>query len=184
MKRLQRAVILAELAHKMDQHGSWCGETHIQKAAYFLQELVLVPTQYRFILYKHGPFSFDLRDEITEFRAYELFRREPRPVPYGPSLRPTTNAEELKSRFCKTLARFSKHIDFVAEALDGKGVAELERLATALYVTREMPAESLEARAKRIHALKRHVSPELALSAVSEVDEMRREAENLVVKVA
>jgi hypothetical protein len=179
MKRLQRAVLLAELAEKIRRHGSWCGETHIQKAVYFVQELVMVPTGYGFILYKHGPFSFDLRDEITEFRAYELFRLEPRRVPYGPTLRPTSNAEELKKRFPNTLNKFSTRIAFVAEALDGKSVAELERLATALYVTREMGTEDAKDRAQKIHSLKPHVSFDLALNSVREVDEMERQVEKL-----
>ncbi len=180
MKRLQKASILADLAERMRDHGSWCGETHIQKAVYFLQELLKVPLGYRYMLYKHGPFSFDLRDEITELRVYELFRLETRPVPYGPSLRPTKNAEELKSRFPKTLNNYEGHLDFVAKELDGKGVADLERLATALYVSLESKNGGEESRAKQIHALKPHVSLDSALNAVKEVAAMRQKAEKLV----
>src|SRR2546426_11157696 len=35
----------------------------------------------------------------------------------------------------KTLEKYDDSISFVAEKLGGKGVADLERLATALYVT-------------------------------------------------
>ncbi len=184
MKRLQRAVILAELADRMRKHGSWCGETHLQKAVYFLQELLKVPLEYGYILYKHGPFSFDLRDEITELRAYELFRLEPRPIPYGPSLAPTQNAEDLKTRFTKTLNDYREHLVFVAEALGNKGVADLERLATALYVTIEAKNGGNKARADRIHSLKPHVTLESALEAVKEVDEMRETAKKLVSEPA
>ena len=180
MKRLQKAAILADLAKRMRDHGSWCGETHLQKAVYFLQELLKVPLGYGYILYKHGPFSFDLRDEITELRVYELFRLETRPVPYGPSLRPTDNAEELKSRFPKTLDNYNKHLAFIAEALDGKRVAELERMATALFVSLEAENGEPEARARHIHALKPHVSLDLALKAVKEIDIVRKKAEKLI----
>ena len=180
MKRLQKAAILTDLAERMRDHGSWCGETHIQKAVYFLQELLRVPLGYGYILYKHGPFSFDLRDEITELRVYELFRLETRPVPYGPSLRPTTNAEELKSRYPTTLNNYSKRLAFVAEALDGKGVADLERLATALFVSLTAKDVDPEARARHLHDLKPHVSLDSALKAVKEVDAMRQEAEKLI----
>jgi len=179
MKRLQKAVILAELADKMMHYGSWCGETHIQKAVYFLQDLLKVPLDYRYILYKHGPFSFDLRDEITELRVYELFRLEPRPIPYGPSLRPTANAEELKSYYPRILHKYSVHLNFVAARLDGKGVAELERLATALWVTLESDEASQEARVHRISELKPHVLKEHALAAVRELDDMIRVARSL-----
>jgi uncharacterized protein YwgA len=184
MKRLQRAVILAELADLMKKHDSWCGETHIQKAVYFLQELLNVPLEYGYILYKHGPFSFDLRDEITELRAYELFRLEPRPIPYGPSLATTQNAKKMKSLFLKTLNRYEKRLAFVAETLGDRGVADLERLATALYVTIEAKKGGNKARAERIHTLKPHVTIESALEAVKEVDEMRETAEKLVSEPA
>jgi uncharacterized protein YwgA len=181
MTRLQKAAILSDLADRMRDYGSWCGETHIQKAVYFLQELLKVPLDYSFMLYKHGPFSFDLRDEITELRVYELFRLEPKPIPYGPSLRPTRNAQELKSRFLKTLNNYSKRLAFVAEALDDKGVADLERLATALYVSLEIENGGAEVRAKRIRALKPHVSLDSALKAVQDVDALRQAAEKLIV---
>ena len=129
------AAILTDPSERMRDHGSWCGETHIQKAVYFLRELLRVPLGYGFILYKHGPFSFDLRNEITGLWVYELLRLETKPVPYGPSLRPSTNAQKLKRRFPKTLNNYSKRLAFVAEALDGKGVADLERLATAPFVS-------------------------------------------------
>jgi len=139
-----------------------------------------VPLGYGYILYKHGPFSFDLRDEITELRVYELFRLETRPVPYGPSLRPTTNAEELKSRFPKTLNNYSKHLAFVAETLDGKEVADLERLANALFVSLTNKDVEPEVRARHLHDLKPHVSLDSALKAVNEVDAMRQKAEKRI----
>ncbi|MGO9122202.1 MAG: hypothetical protein ACLQPD_31895 [Desulfomonilaceae bacterium] len=180
MKRLQKAVILAELADKMWAHGSWCGETHIQKAVYLLQELFKVPLEYYYLLYKHGPFSFDLRDEITELRIDDLFRLEPRSMPYGPSLRPTKNAEELKGRFPKTLNRYRKRLEYVAEALDGKGVVDLERLATALYVSREIKQGQQKFRAEQICNLKPHITSDSALDAIKQVDAMRQEVKNLV----
>jgi hypothetical protein len=61
------------------------GETHMQKATFFLQELIKVPLGFEFLLYKHGPFSFDLRDELTFMRAQGFLRLEPQ-YPYGPTL--------------------------------------------------------------------------------------------------
>jgi uncharacterized protein YwgA len=60
MDRLRRAAILTRLIEQLRNGGSWCGETHVQKATFFLQELLNVPLSLDFILYKHGPFSFDL----------------------------------------------------------------------------------------------------------------------------
>lgn len=182
MNRLQKAAVLAKLVEKMRDSGSWCGETHVQKAAYFLQALLEVPTDYLFILYKHGPFSFDLRDEITDLRAYELFQLKPQRPPYGPRLSPTPNMKNVQERFPKTLEKLEKQIDFVAKELDGKGVAELERLATALYVTRLLSTDDVRKRAKEIRSLKPHVTKDLALEAVREFDRLRKAAVPFIFK--
>ena len=40
LKRMQRDAVLLSLMNEMRAKGSWCGETHVQKSAYFLQELL------------------------------------------------------------------------------------------------------------------------------------------------
>lgn len=180
MNQTKRSVILTELAKKLLAGGSWCGETHIQKATYFIQELLGVPTEYHFILYKHGPYSFDLHHELVDFRAARLFRLQAMP-PYGPSLVPTEVAEEIRARFPRTLKRYQRQIDFVASRLAEKTVAELERIATALYVTRKEGLRLPEDRARSIHHLKPHVSFVQALAAVTEIDKMETAAQGLVI---
>lgn len=182
MDRMKRAVIVTELADRLRSAGSWCGETHMQKAVYFLQELLKVPMGYNFILYKHGPFSFDLRHELAELRADRLLQLRAFP-PYGPSLLSTHAAEQLKNGFPQTLRRYNEQIDFVSNHLGKKGVAELERLATALYVTRNAGLRSSEDRAKHIHKLKPHVRLDLALDAVSQTDGFAEKAECLTAAI-
>ena len=53
-------------ADALRARGSACGESHIQRTAFFLQQLTLVPLGLAFRLWKHGPYSFDLKDEISE----------------------------------------------------------------------------------------------------------------------
>jgi hypothetical protein len=154
----------------MREHGSWCGETHVQKAAVFLQDLLRVPLEFEFILYKHGPFSFDLRDELTSLRADELIKLEPQ-RPYGPRIVTTERAKYIQDIYPKTVNEYEKSISFVAGKLGSKGVADLERLATALYVTkRERVGVSVQARAEKLSELKPHVGLEEAKAAITEVD--------------
>ena len=72
MNRLAQQAILSGLATRLGSRGSWVGETHLQKAAYLLSQLRGVDFDFDFILYKHGPFSFELRDELALMtpRAY------------------------------------------------------------------------------------------------------------------
>ena len=38
MKKLQRDAVLLSLINEMKEKGSWCGETHIQKATSLLRD--------------------------------------------------------------------------------------------------------------------------------------------------
>jgi hypothetical protein len=177
MNRLQKAAVLTELADQLHRQGSWCGETHLQKATYILQDLLCVPLEFCFMLYKHGPFSFDLRDELTALRADGLLEIRPQPYPYGPSLLPTVSSAQLRGRYLVTLGRYRQAVGFVARTFGGRGVSELERLATAWYVTREVQgAATVEDRARRLHELKPHVAFIEAKEAVAEVGRIEGDA--------
>lgn len=171
MDRLQRRALLSGLADNLRQKGSWCGETHLQKATYFLQKLKKVPAGFDFLLYKHGPFSFDLRDELTAMRSDGLLDLRAQ-WPYGPSLIPTEESAELREQYSRTMQKYKKQLQFVADQLRNRNVSELERLATALYLTMEESQRSVTQRAKRLHALKPHVGVDDAAKAVQEIDEI------------
>jgi uncharacterized protein YwgA len=171
MKRLSKCALILALLEKLKKNGSWCGETHIQKASYFLKEFAGIPIDYDFIFYKHGPFSFDLRDELTAMRADGLMDLRPR-NPYGATLEITEEGNDLMKRFPNTISRFQQKIDFVAGELGGKGVSDLEKLATALFVIKNEPDRSEGDRADRIHELKPHVTVLEAQLAIRAVEKM------------
>ncbi len=135
-----------------------------------------MPLGFDFIHYKNGPFSFDLRDELTSLRADDLLTLQPQAIPYGPRLAPTPNAAALATRFPKTVAKYSHAVAFIAERLGGRGVNGLESLATAVYVTRKQPGEGPEGRAAALVELKPHIPSEDALAAVREADALLAEA--------
>ncbi len=171
MKRLQRAAVLLSLIEKLRSEGSWCGETHVQKATYFLEELLGVPLGFDFTLYKHGPYSFDLSDEITALRADRLLKLDPQPYLYGPHIIPGDESGQVKRQYPSTIEEYSWPTTFVAKKLGRMNVADLERVATALYVIRDPNvAPDVDAQAQRIHELKPHVMLEAAYEAVKLVD--------------
>jgi uncharacterized protein YwgA len=177
MDRLQRAAILTELMDRLRAAGSWCGETHMQKAVYFLQEAFEVPLGYEYIFYKYGPYSFDLTEDLTALRADYLIEWNHRSPGYGPSLIPTSWSDQLRQRYPKTLEKYRPAIQSVSQALGRKDVKELEKLATALYVTRQAGAPSdVDSRARRLCELKLHVSLEESQAAVEEVDQICQRA--------
>ncbi len=174
MDKHQREALLVRLAGQLRANDSWCGETHIQKAAFFLQEMTGVPLQYDFILYKHGPFSFDLRDEIRELVAYQLLDLQAQEPPYGPRLAPNDRGEALATSHSQVASEFARNIEHVAETLGDQGAAELEKLGTALWYVVHGNGATLEAKAAKIHDRKPHISVEKAEEALNQIEELRQ----------
>ena len=175
MNKLKRMALIGLLTKRFKESHSWCGETHVQKAIYFLQELLEVPLNYEFVLYKFGPFSFALRDDLSECVACELIDVVPNDYPYGclygPRLRPTPHVENLMSKFPKTLQKYASQVNCVTNWLGPKDASELERLSTALYVLKKRPdlAENEKGWIDEVHRLKPHQSKEEISQAVKEL---------------
>lgn len=175
MERLNRAAIISQLIGRLREAGSWSGETHVQKAVYLMQDLLEVPTDYHFILYKHGPYSFDLSDELTSLRGDELLELQSQAPPYGPRYAVTALGRKLRMAYPKTLSRYECAINGVAAAIGSQTIGELERLATALFVTKRLADQhsgSLKSRAALLNKLKPHVSIETATNVVEKVDSL------------
>lgn len=178
MKPMARAAVMARLRDMLDERGSWAGETHLQKASFFLQEGTGVPLEFDFLLYKFGPFSFDLRDELASYRGKQLMGLKVQGQ-YGPRLTATPEGHALLERFPKTLDRFDPQIRAVADFLGAKGVGELERLGTALLFQRQNPHLDDDAIARLICEVKPHVSYASAVTSSAQVREFLDNVEEL-----
>jgi len=175
MERLERQALLLQVLERLSEQGSWCGETHLQKCVFFLQRGLHVPFDFDFVLYKHGPFSFDLRTTLGEMTGNLLLEVKQQPYPYGPSLGPGPSSQVLLSQFAAPLSRFATAIDFVAQRFAKANVVTLERLSTALFILQESPEASDDEAAKRITTIKPHISDESAREAVEEVRAILKE---------
>ena len=159
-------------------NGSWCGETHVQKTLFMCQELFGVRSDFKFILYKHGPYSFQLSEHLQGLIADDLIHVRSRP-PYGPSLELSEDVSALYRAVASDL-NLSRKLDFIAAKLGRKGVADLERLATAVYVNEKHSTHlPVERRASLLISLKPHVSSESARSAFLEVEQIARESQRV-----
>jgi len=178
MKKTTKKAVLLKLMKSLRQHGSWCGETHVQKAVYFLQQATKVPAEFDFILYKHGPFSFDLCEELTLMQADGLLEVINQ-YHYGASISVSKRGESFLKLFPKTVSKFENKIEYIAEDFGKKGVAELERLSTALYVTGEEEHQGFIDRANLLNKLKPHIPVQSAMEAVKEIDQIVKKAPNV-----
>lgn len=179
MERLKRSAIVLSLIEHLREKGCWCGETHIQKTTFFLQKLLNAPLGFNFILYKHGPYSFDLSDELMAMRADMLVQLKSQ-QPYGPSYVPGPTSEQLKRLFPKTLREYESKVCFVANQLAKYGVADLERIATAFYIANENETDTPQQKATKINKIKPHISMQEALKALETESKLTTQAKELL----
>ena len=171
MTRTKKLAVVAVLTTKLREKGSWGGETHVQKAVYFLQELLGIPTGFEFVLYKHGPFSFDLRDTIGMMKAEGMLELQQRPYPYGPSLMVPSRQQNLLLRQMFQ-EKYSDGVEFIAAELAELRVSKLEELATGLYMKRQHPMETEVFQARRVIMTKPHILFEDAVASIQAVKAM------------
>ena len=168
---IERWAIIAKLVDRMRSDGGWSGETHIQKAVCFLNSLLKVPASYNFLLYKHGPYSFDLHDDLGKMKANRILDIEPQ-RPYGPSFGLGALGAESIRRGEKAVRKFESQISFVCDSLGGNDVRTLERYATALYVKLKNPGLASTELAGIVTELKPHIDQDSAREAVESVTKL------------
>ena len=64
--------LVGRVVEILGEMHSWCGETHIQKTAYVAKVIKNVPFESKFILYKHGPYSFDMNGVLNHMRSQNI----------------------------------------------------------------------------------------------------------------
>lgn len=173
MNDLQRSAIVATLVKECQARHAFCGETMIQKSVFFLQELMKVPLRFDFQLYIYGPFSFELQRHVSSMMADDMIAV--RPLEYGSTFEPGEQVSYLERHSAATIAAYREAVDFVVKHLAGRGVKQLERVATALYFTVATNDLSMDERAAKICEVKPHITREEARKAVEEVDRWRME---------
>ena len=138
MDRLSRAGHPHPLGERAACGRNWCGETHIQKAVYLLKPSWASPRTSGLFFYKHGPYSFDLANELTGLRGDQLLALEVE-APYGPHLCADPASERLEVERKQMIARFADHLRYVAPVMGDRTIAQLERLGTAFTSPSKRP---------------------------------------------
>jgi uncharacterized protein YwgA len=173
MNDLQRSAIVATLIKECRARKAFCGETMVQKSVFVLQELLDVPLKFDFALYIYGPFSFELQQHLWSMMADDML--VVRPMEYGSTFETGEQVAYLEKHNAAPIQQHRGAIDFVLERLAGRGVKQLERLATALYFTKTSGETSVDGRAAMIREVKPHITADEARKAVEEVDRWRNE---------
>jgi uncharacterized protein YwgA len=161
--------ILGRVVERVEEQKRFCGETLLQKSAYFLKEMFGAPISAPFRIYYYGPFSFDLRETLSTMEGLDVVQTVPHE--WGATYRIGRRYRQVKERFPKTLRQLEPAIDWVMHELAPLGVKELEPLATALFLKRERPDANDQTLAATLHEIKPHVSVDAARVALQKVGE-------------
>jgi uncharacterized protein YwgA len=142
---------------------------------FILQDIAKANFGYKFIIYKHGPYSFDLSNELTEMRASGILELSFLKDGYGPSVRVTEFGERVFNVNKENVEKYDPAAQFLAEWFSASDVRHLERIATAYFVTAKNPRDPAIERARKLNSLKPHVDMQTAEQAMRIVDEKRQE---------
>jgi hypothetical protein len=179
-----RCALVVELAKNLRRRGSWCGETHLQKALYILQDISKSNFGYKFVIYKHGPYSFELNNELAAMRSTNILEFQFPREGYGPSIAPTKFGERIYDVNAENIRKYAPVVEFLADWFATSDVRHLEKVATAYFVTMKNPRLSSIERAKKLNSLKPHVDIHAAEEAVRIVDAKRLEAKDQFKEIA
>ncbi len=181
MDQIEFEAVVITLIDELKKRGSWSGITHLQKTLFFLQDMMKIPLGHDFVLYKHGPYSFDLQPAVNAMLANQILNYEIREPDFGASFVRGDNCKVVFTRETESLIEQCRpRIEFVAEKLANKNVSQLERIATAFLVYDREGLDDDEAVAWRINQLKPHVSIEKAKEAIIEAKKILTEAQLLI----
>lgn len=160
----QYAICLC-LVKALSERGSWCGETHIQKSSYVMQTLRRRKPVWDFVLYKHGPYSFDLHSTVDELHQMDFLTFIVQP-PYGPQIRLSENGKSLLEKLDTKASEYKEDVEKVARLLADKGVQQLEKIGTALLLSEEYGDDNDDLLARKLNEVKPHISLQDAVQAV------------------
>ena len=165
----KHALILAAV-EGLRRHGSRAGKTHVQKSLFLSDASGVLKAPFNFVLYKHGPNSFDFETELEQMKSYSALNSDTVEGWYGVRLSPGMNALLVK-RVAPLPDETQKAIEFVCRFVGTKGVVELERLATAVWIRTREHIIDPESVALRLRQLKPHVAIHDAEKADQEAQE-------------
>ena len=150
---MKKKDLILYVVKKLNDVGSWAGNTHIQKIIYLIQSTCNLKL-YDFVLYHYGPYSFDLREDVDFLVISNRLERDVDEFGYhyrvSPNLEPSIPSE------------IREKVDAIVKIFGKAPTALLELITTVDYVTRRFPDKS----DKEIVELVRKIKPRFSERAV------------------
>ncbi len=173
MTNLEKYGVIAYLAK--NSPSKWIGRTALMKFCYLLQSVRGVPLGYHFTLYSYGPFDSAVLSDLGVTEALGLVEStfQDYPSGYGYRIECTASSEDVVGVGGDLLARHKQDVEWVLETFGSRGAADLELLATLVYVDHESARRnsslSLKELAKKVSEVKPRFADKDILAAAEKL---------------
>lgn len=158
---------ILSVIENLQKYGSWTGKTHIQKTSFLLKVLSKIEVPFRFVLYKHGPYSFELQNEFEEMKSYAA-TVSGEVTHYGSRFFLGMNATRIQE-ISPLDEAVVEEIERICKFVNCKNVSDLEKIATVAWIHFEEKLIDPDGVSNRLHELKPHISSEQASEAYAEL---------------
>ena len=176
MDLLRKAALFSELLDRILVNNSWAGPVHLQKSMFFLQEMREVPLGYEFVLYRYGPYSFELQDEIEYIRGSGILKWRFHDSPkYATGLDTTEASRDIRDKLPKLMEKYEKDLAFVSENIGPMMSKQLERVSTSFYY-RVKGVEGDKEVAREVLKVKPHIDYPDAVEAAQKVRQFAKQS--------
>ena len=169
----KQAYILTTI-QSLHANQSGTGKTHVQKALSLLADSGKVEVPFNFLLYKHGPYSFDIESELEQMKSYDAVEVSPNANGYGVVLKAGQMSKYALDK-APISSQVKEAINKVCKFIGSNPVKILERLATASWIYHQEKIADPIMMAERLHELKPHIKIEDAKSASDTILAWNRE---------
>jgi len=153
----KKAALVLAVIRSLKQHASWTGKTHVQKSLFLIKTATQIDVPFTFVLFKHGPYSFELETELEQMKSYLAITSELDPNGYGVVLSPGSGSRFIDQRGGLSDVENSA-VERVCRFVGQRNVSELERIATAAWIRKTERVGDSASVAARLNKLKTHVS--------------------------
>lgn len=128
----QNDLLLLKTISLCNDNGVSCSDIRIQKILYLVS--IKKDLTYNFVMYKNGPHSFELQDDITKLKAYMIIRETYKSNLIGLSIYNKDIKNELIN---STLEKdLSDKLENIFNLVKELSVKQLEELTTKLFFER------------------------------------------------
>ncbi|AEA46126.1 hypothetical protein Arcve_0085 [Archaeoglobus veneficus SNP6] len=159
---MKNSDLILYVVKKLNEVGSWAGNTHLQKIIYLIQSTCNIKL-YDFVLYHYGPYSFDLREDVDLLTISNYLERDVDEFGYHyrlSSVLEPSIPSEIRDK-----------VDRIVKVFGKAPTTLLELITTVDYVARKSPGKSDNEIVEIVKKIKPHFSEraiELALKWLKE----------------